>query len=71
MVPYEATQGQLPSAGAAVVLPHEATQGQLPSDGNANPSTVSDVIPKKSKQRRSYTSLLMAGSKVEPYYIIF
>ncbi|KAL4597851.1 hypothetical protein ACB092_11G018100 [Castanea dentata] len=64
VVPYEATQGQLPSAGAAVVVPHEATQGQLPSDGNGNPSTVSDVIPKKSKRRRSYTSLLMAGSKL-------
>ena len=71
VVPYEATQGQLPSAGAAVVVPHEATQGQLPPDGNGNPSTVSDVIPKKSKRRRSYTSLLMAGSKVEAYYIIF
>nr|POE55487.1 putative cyclin-b3-1 [Quercus suber] len=64
VVPHEATQGQLPSDGAAVVVPLEATQGLLPSDGNGNPSTVSDVIPKKSKRRRSYTSLLMAGSKL-------
>nr|POF09444.1 putative cyclin-b3-1 [Quercus suber] len=41
-----------------------ATQGQLPSDGNGNPSTVLDVISGKSKLRRSYTSLLMAGSKL-------
>lgn len=59
------------SENAAIVVPYEATQGQLPPDGNGNPSTVSDVIPKKSKRRRSYTSLLMAGSKVEAYYIIF
>lgn len=59
------------SENAAVVVPHEATQGQLPSDGNGNPSTVSDVIPRKSKRRRSYTSLLMAGSKVDACYIIF
>ncbi|KAL0009463.1 hypothetical protein SO802_010965 [Lithocarpus litseifolius] len=64
VVLYEATQGQLPSDGAAGVVPHEATQGQLPSDGNGNPSTVSDAIPRKSKRRRSYTSLLMAGSKL-------
>ncbi|KAK4594969.1 hypothetical protein RGQ29_018630 [Quercus rubra] len=52
------------SENAAIVVPYEATQGQLPPDGNGNPSTVSDVIPKKSKRRRSYTSLLMAGSKL-------
>ena len=54
-----------------VVVPHEATQGQLPSDGSGNPSTVLDVISRKSKLRRSYTSLLMAGSKVEAYSLYF
>lgn len=59
------------SENAAVVVPHEATQGQLPSDGNGNPSTVLDVISMKLKLRRSYTSLLKAGSKVEAYSLYF
>ncbi|KAM4080392.1 hypothetical protein ACJW30_11G012300 [Castanea mollissima] len=39
-------------------------KGQRPSDGNGNPSILLDVISRKSKLRRSYTSLLMAGSKL-------
>lgn len=60
------------SENTALVVPHEATRGQLQSDGNGYPSTASDIIAKrKSNRRRSFTSLLMARSKVEAYCIIF
>ncbi|KAF8390866.1 hypothetical protein HHK36_023165 [Tetracentron sinense] len=49
-----------------LVVPHESTQGKLPSDKNSYLSTnTSDMIPRsKCSRRRSYTSLLMAKSKV-------
>lgn len=37
---------------------------QLLSDGNSKPSTSATVTKKSSRRRRSYTSLLVEGSKV-------
>lgn len=46
-------------------ITQESIPGQLPADGDCKPST-SDITTKKStRRRRSYTSLLMEGSKVE------
>ncbi|XP_024159245.1 putative cyclin-B3-1 isoform X1 [Rosa chinensis] len=42
----------------------ETTQGEVPSDGNCS-KTASDIISRRnSSRRRSYTSLLMTGSKL-------
>lgn len=42
----------------------ETTQGEVPTDGNCS-KTTSDIISRRnSNRRRSYTSLLMTGSKV-------
>ncbi|XP_059441345.1 putative cyclin-B3-1 [Corylus avellana] len=49
----------------AIVIPHEAAQGQLSSDSDGNPRTISDIISRrKSDRRKSYTSSLMARSKL-------
>ncbi|KAL9409951.1 hypothetical protein AB3S75_048217 [Citrus x aurantiifolia] len=55
-----------PLENIASVVSHEAIQGKPSIDGNTNPSTnSSDIISKKkSDRRRSYTSLLMAKSKL-------
>lgn len=55
-----------PLENIASVVSHEAIQGKPSIDGNTNPSTnSSDIISKKkSDRRRSYTSVLMAKSKV-------
>lgn len=55
-----------PLENIASVVSHEAIQGKPSIDGNTNSSTnSSDIISKKkSDRRRSYTSLLMAKSKV-------
>lgn len=45
----------------------ETTQGEVPTDGNCS-QTASDIISRRnSNRRRSYTSLLMTGSKVGAY----
>ncbi|KAL5813310.1 hypothetical protein ACOSQ3_028260 [Xanthoceras sorbifolium] len=48
------------------MVSHEVAQGKPSSDGNSNASAdSSDIVPKrKSNRRRSYTSLLMASSKL-------
>ncbi|KAE8124505.1 hypothetical protein FH972_019383 [Carpinus fangiana] len=49
----------------AIVISHEAAQGQLSSDADANPGTISDITSRrKSDRRKSYTSSLMARSKL-------
>lgn len=50
----------------ASVVSHETTQGKPLTDGNTNPSADSsdNMARRKSDRRRSYTSLLMARSKV-------
>ncbi|KAK0598010.1 hypothetical protein LWI29_030743 [Acer saccharum] len=50
----------------ASMVSHEAAQGKPSFEGNSNASTnSSDIVPKrKSNRRRSYTSLLMASSKL-------
>ncbi|KAH9646243.1 putative cyclin-B3-1 [Citrus sinensis] len=55
-----------PLENIASVVSHEAIQGKPSIDGNTNSSTnSSDIISKKkSDRRRSYTSLLMAKSKL-------
>ncbi|KAK9182010.1 hypothetical protein WN944_025151 [Citrus x changshan-huyou] len=55
-----------PLENIASVVSHEAIQGKPSIDGNTNPSTnSSDIISKKkSDRRRSYTSLLLAKSKL-------
>jgi hypothetical protein len=65
----DAVASSLPE-NIAIVVPHEAAQGQLSSDAG-NPRTVSDIIARsKSDRRRSYTSSLMARSKVEACHIL-
>ncbi|KAG6687157.1 hypothetical protein I3842_11G056300 [Carya illinoinensis] len=60
----EAVTSSLP-ANIALVDPQEATEGQPPSDADGNPRVVPDIIAtKKSARRRSYTSSLMARSKL-------
>ncbi|XP_062168522.1 putative cyclin-B3-1 isoform X2 [Alnus glutinosa] len=60
----DAVASSLPE-NIAIVVPHEAAQGQLSSDADGNPRTVSDIIARrKSDRRRSYTSSLMARSKL-------
>ena len=48
--------------------PHQPAEGELPPDGIANTSTKTSDISnrRKSDRRRSFTSSLMARSKVEP-----
>lgn len=55
-----------------LVGPHQPAQGELPPDGNANTSTnPSDInYRRKSNRRRSFTSSLMARSKVGWAYCI-
>jgi hypothetical protein len=66
----DAVASSLPE-NIAIVVPHEAAQGQLSSDADGNPRTVSDIIARrKSDRRRSYTSSLMARSKVEACHIL-
>ncbi|KAM1383733.1 hypothetical protein ACFX2F_036036 [Malus domestica] len=43
---------------------HEATQGELPSESNCSQSASPIISRVKSNRRRSYTSLLMTGSKL-------
>ncbi|CAN6684195.1 unnamed protein product [Malus baccata var. baccata] len=43
---------------------HEATQGELPSEANCSQSASTIISRRKSNRRRSYTSLLMTGSKL-------
>ncbi|KAG2679561.1 hypothetical protein I3760_11G055700 [Carya illinoinensis] len=60
----EAVTSSLP-ANIALVDPQEATEGQPPSDADGNPRVVPHIIAtKKSARRRSYTSSLMARSKL-------
>ncbi|KAM1796276.1 hypothetical protein ACFX11_036532 [Malus domestica] len=42
---------------------HEATQGELPSEANCSQSA-STIISRRKSNRRSYTSLLMTGSRL-------
>lgn len=66
----EAVTSSLP-ANIALVDPQEATEGQPPSDADGNPRVVPHIIAtKKSARRRSYTSSLMARSKVEAHYTL-
>lgn len=48
---------------------HDSTQGELPSDGKCSHSVSSTISRRNSNRRRSYTSLLMTGSKVGAYRI--
>ncbi|CAB4276960.1 unnamed protein product [Prunus armeniaca] len=43
---------------------HDSTQGELPSDGKCSHSASSIISRRNSNRRRSYTSLLMTGSKL-------
>ncbi|XP_034211893.1 putative cyclin-B3-1 isoform X2 [Prunus dulcis] len=43
---------------------HDSTQGELPSDGKCSHSVSSTISRRNSNRRRSYTSLLMTGSKL-------
>ncbi|XP_070678804.1 putative cyclin-B3-1 isoform X1 [Malus domestica] len=43
---------------------HEATQGELPSEANCSQSASTIISRRKSNRRRSYTSLLMTGSRL-------
>ncbi|CAN6683836.1 unnamed protein product [Malus baccata var. baccata] len=43
---------------------HEATQGELPSEANCSQSASTIISRRKSYRRRSYTSLLMTGSRL-------
>ncbi|CAL9016498.1 unnamed protein product [Prunus brigantina] len=45
-------------------LKHDSTQGELPSDGKCSHSVSSIISRRNSNRRRSYTSLLMTGSKL-------
>ncbi|KAI9160579.1 hypothetical protein LWI28_009625 [Acer negundo] len=74
MVSHEAAQGKPSFEGKSnastnssdIMVSHEAAQGKPSFEGNSNASTnSSDIVPKrKSNRRRSYTSLLMASSKL-------
>ncbi|KAK1575121.1 hypothetical protein Q3G72_002822 [Acer saccharum] len=74
MVSHEAAQGKPSFEGNSdastnssdIMVSHEAAQGKPSFEGNSNASTNSaDIVPKrKSNRRRSYTSLLMASSKL-------
>lgn len=46
-------------------ITQESIHEQLPSDGDFKPSTSDIVTKKSSRRRRSYTSLLVEGSKVD------
>ena len=75
MVSHEAAQGKPSFEGNSnastnssdIMVSHEAAQGKPSFEGNGNESSnSSDIVPKrKSNRRRSYTSLLMASSKVK------
>ncbi|KAK3220953.1 hypothetical protein Dsin_014923 [Dipteronia sinensis] len=74
MVSHEAAQGKPSFEGNSnastnssdIMVSHEAAQGKPSFEGNSNASTnSSDIVPnRKSNRRRSYTSLLMASSKL-------
>ena len=49
---------------------HEATQVELPSEENSRQSASTIISRRKSNRRRSYTSLLMTGSKVGAYRVL-
>lgn len=46
-------------------LTEESIQGQVSSEGDCKPSTSAAVTKKVSRRRKSYTSSLMEGHKVE------
>ncbi|KAK2654421.1 hypothetical protein Ddye_014277 [Dipteronia dyeriana] len=74
MVSHDAAQGMptfevnsnASTNSSDIMVSHEAAQGKPSFEGNCNASTnSSDIVPKrKSNRRRSYTSLLMASSKL-------